>query len=82
MIRVTSGQPGSWERSCPVKKHESNESESSFCATKNRLILFQEIKKMKINTRYLRRGVANIGTSLSAPAPVLGKGGSLGPLLG
>ena len=37
---------------------------------------------MKINLRYLRRGVANIGTSLSAPAPILGKGGSLGPLLG
>ena len=82
MIRGTSGQTGSWESSCPVKKHDFNESESSFCAKKHRFIFFQEIKKMKIDLRYLRRGVANIGTSLSAPAPILGKGGSLGPLLG
>ena len=55
-----------------------NDSKSNICEEKQRFYL-QEIKKDK---RYLRRCVANIRTSLSAPAPILGKRGSLLPLVG
>ena len=55
-----------------------NDSKSNICEEKQRFYL-QEIKKDK---RYLRRCVANIRTSLSTPTPILGKGGSLLPLVG
>ena len=79
-VLVTSGQPGSWESSCPVMKQNLNESLSKYYIGKHGFVFSN--KQMKINVMNLRRCVANIRTSLPAPTPILGKGGSLLPLVG